>query len=350
MTGVSNVANTKVLGHSVLVSWVSSICQTARGYGVDPLPLLEEAGLDLRLLHIPDARYQLDGVRRFWELLIRATGDPLFGLKVGQEIQASALQGLGLAIISCGSLADLMMIMVRYCKIISTTMRISFDHTPELKGTKLVLRTDHGSEPMNAARLAMLAFIYRQACSLSQHHVQPVSVTLSMPECGNTGRLDDYFQVPVNLGCEKDSITFAYEDTIEPYAGANHQLMHMNEAVVGQYLNRLNNMNISSRVSTLIRDELKNSEPRLCDIASKLNLSPRTLQRRLRDEGHSFNSLLDDIRQEIAHDLLMHSNQSITEIGFQLGFSDLSNFIRASHRWFGCTPLQHRENSLLISI
>ncbi|MFC5920938.1 AraC family transcriptional regulator ligand-binding domain-containing protein [Neisseria weixii] len=341
---------TKTAGHSVLVSWVSSICQTARGYGIDPFPVLAKCNLDARLLHMPDSRFLLEGVRRLWEELIQATGDPLFGLQVGREIQASALQGLGLAMISCGSLSDLMMIMVRYCRIISTTMRINFDHPPELKDTKLVLSSDYGSEHMNAARLAILAFIYRQACSLSQHPVRPVGVTLSMADCGDVSRLDGYFQVPVNTGCEKDSITFSYADTIEPYAGANPQLMDMGTAIAGRYLNHLNHMDIVSRVDSLIQEELKTGEPRLQAVADKLHLSPRTLQRRLRENGHSFNSLLDSIRHEMAHNLLMHSDLSITEIGFRLGFSDLSNFIRACHRWFGCTPLQHRGNSVLISI
>lgn len=337
-------------GHSILVSWVSSICQTVRGYGIDPLPFLEEAGLDAKLLHIPEARYPLAGVRTLWGRLIEASGDPLFGLQVGREMQASALQGLGLAMISCASLADLMMIMVRYCKIISTTMRISFDHMPDLKGTKLVLRSDNGAEPMNAARLAMLAFIFRQARSLAQHPVKPLSVTLSMQDCGDTCRLDEYFGISVNVGCDRDSISFAYEDTIEPYAGANPQLAEINAAVVGRYLNRLNRLDIAARVDTLIRESLQTGEPRLCDVAAKLNLSPRTLQRRLNEKGCSFNSLLDNIRHDMAHDLLMHSETSITEISFQLGFSDLSNFIRASHRWFGSTPMQHRASSLSIGI
>ena len=104
----------KPAGHSVLVSWVSSICQTVRGYGKDPVPLLAHAGLDARLLHVPDARYPVENVRRLWEAAICETGDALFGLRVGREIQAPALQGLGLAMISCGSLSDLMMMMVRY--------------------------------------------------------------------------------------------------------------------------------------------------------------------------------------------------------------------------------------------
>lgn len=90
-------------------------------------------------------------------------------------------------------------------------------------------------------------------------------------------------------------------------------------------------------------------EPKLTDIAAHINLTPRTLQRRLEEEGHTFNALLDRERKNIAHDLLAHSEHSITEISFLLGFSDPSNFSRASKRWFSCAPIQHRQRSLGIA-
>lgn len=87
----------RITGPSVLSSWIRSICQTVRGYDIDPMPLMERAGLDSKLLNIPDARYPVAGVHRLWQQIIEATGDPLIGLRVGQEIQVSTLHGLGLA-------------------------------------------------------------------------------------------------------------------------------------------------------------------------------------------------------------------------------------------------------------
>lgn len=339
-------ANERIVGASVLSSWIRSICQTVRGYGVDPLPLMEQAGLDANLLNIPDARYSVHAVRRLWQLIIQATGDPLVGLRVGQEIQASTLHGLGLAMMSSSSLSELLMLFIRYGKVISTTMQMSLEHNRT--GTTLVLRTIEGSEPMSSARLAAITFIYRQACSLSQHGVVPEFVTLSLAAEGDIKRLDDYFGTPVSLGAEQDAICFRYADTIEPYAGANAQLVALNETVINQYLAQLARSDFSAQVLSRIHAMLSRGEPKLADIAALLNITPRTLQRRLEEEGHTFNELLDKERKTLAHDLLAHSDRTITEISFLLGFSDPSNFSRASKRWFGCAPLQHRQRSLRI--
>ena len=54
------------VGDSILAAWVRSICQTLRGYGIEPEPLLERAGLDRSLLGVPGARYPATLVRRLW--------------------------------------------------------------------------------------------------------------------------------------------------------------------------------------------------------------------------------------------------------------------------------------------
>lgn len=336
--------NYKAIGPSTLSSWIRSICQTIRGYGVDPVPLMEQAGLDVQLLNIPDARYEIAGVRRLWGLVIAQTQDPLIGLKVGQEIQASTLHGLGLAMLSSSSLSELLSLVVRYCKAISTTMRMSLEH--DKGGTTLVLRTADGCEPMHAARIAMIAFVYRQACQLVQHEVVPEFVTLALPYNSDMERLDRYFKIPVSMGTELDAIRFRYEDTIEPYAGANPQLVKINEHVIQQYMSQLEQSNFSNRVLQHIQMLLSKGEPKLSFIARELNLSPRTLQRRLDREGTSFNALLEKGKRHLASDMLAHSDTSVTEISYLLGFSDPSNFSRACNRWFGCSPVAYRQRNL----
>lgn len=337
----------RVIGHSVLSSWIRSICQTVRGYGIDPIPLMKNAGLDAELLNMPEERYGLQAVRRFWHLLIKATNDPLIGLKVGQEIQVSSLNGLGLAMISSASLSDLLALFARYGKIISTTMLLNLEH--DAQGTTLVFNTGDGSEPMSAARLACIAFLYRQACSLAQHEIVPRFVTLTLNGEGFSGRLDEYFHIPVTLGAEQDAIGFDYADTIEPYAGANPQLVSLNESVIYRHLSNLNKNDFSGQVLRHIQNALSQGEPKLTDIAALLNITPRTLQRRLREENQTFQQLLDTERKNMAHELLAHSNRRIVEISYMLGFSDPSNLSRACKRWFGCSPAAHREQCLHIS-
>lgn len=71
---------------------------------------------------------------------------------------------------------------------------------------------------------------------------------------------------------------------------------------------------------------------------SKLGLSTRTLQRRLKEEGTSFQRTLDEVRTELARHYLKNSSMSGAEISFLLGFEDPNSFFRAFQRWTGKTP------------
>ena len=77
------------LGDSILASWIRSICQTVRGYGLDPGELMVKAGLDVAMLTVPDARYPAMNVRRFWEIIVAATRDDLVGMRCGHEMQVA---------------------------------------------------------------------------------------------------------------------------------------------------------------------------------------------------------------------------------------------------------------------
>lgn len=84
--------------------------------------------------------------------------------------------------------------------------------------------------------------------------------------------------------------------------------------------------------------ELEGRSPGQARLASELGLSTRSLIRQLADEGSSFREQLDQVRQTLARDLLLHSEMSIATIAENLGYADPANFGRAFHRWFGHSP------------
>ena len=77
-------------------------------------------------------------------------------------------------------------------------------------------------------------------------------------------------------------------------------------------------------------------------VCKKLGTSPRTLQRRLSDEGETFQSVLSRTREALARHCLRRPELSATEISFLLGYDDPSSFFRAFSSWTGLTPEQAR--------
>jgi AraC-like DNA-binding protein len=83
----------------------------------------------------------------------------------------------------------------------------------------------------------------------------------------------------------------------------------------------------------------------LRQVAVELHLSPRTLMKMLVQQGTSFADLVDDERQKRALRLLSTSHLALENVAEQLGYSTVSNFVRAFHRWTGQTPAAYRRGA-----
>jgi AraC-like DNA-binding protein len=95
----------------------------------------------------------------------------------------------------------------------------------------------------------------------------------------------------------------------------------------------------TGRVLQALKDELQGGRPTLATIAKKVAMSPRTLNRRLAEEGLVFSSLRDSLRKELAESYLRHGSMTVAEVSYLLGFSQPSAFHRAFKRWTGSPPL-----------
>ncbi len=97
----------------------------------------------------------------------------------------------------------------------------------------------------------------------------------------------------------------------------------------------------------VIRQELVRrlgkTEAKVETVADSLELSPRTLQRRLESEGTSFQEVLDGVREQLAMSYLVNDSLTVSEIAYLLGYSELRAFDRAFRRWTGKTPVAWRN-------
>ncbi|WP_427306553.1 helix-turn-helix domain-containing protein [Cupriavidus sp. H39] len=84
------------------------------------------------------------------------------------------------------------------------------------------------------------------------------------------------------------------------------------------------------------------SLPGLETLAADLNMTSRTLHRRLAGEGTSVRQLQEEVRESLADELL-ESGLTLTQVGEALGYGEVSNFLRAYRRWKGLTPHQSRK-------
>jgi len=104
---------------------------------------------------------------------------------------------------------------------------------------------------------------------------------------------------------------------------------------------------LHERVKQVLRHEVDLGSVNPCTIARRLGVSPRSLRRRLGDEGHSLSALADQVRRELALSELSNPEIPIKRIADRVGFSEVSAFHRAFKRWTGVTPARYRASAFL---
>lgn len=108
-------------------------------------------------------------------------------------------------------------------------------------------------------------------------------------------------------------------------------------------------VSMTSRVKKVIAEALPSGSISVDDIAKQLNISKRSLQRKLKEESTCFQELLNETRVELAKRYLKTKGLSVQEISYLLGFQDCSSFFRAFNGWTGVTPGDYRANDMPIS-
>ena len=101
--------------------------------------------------------------------------------------------------------------------------------------------------------------------------------------------------------------------------------------------------NFIERVRLAIQQQLTGRRPTIDDIADALHISIRTLQRRLQDEGISFQRVLEDARRQLARHYLNNPVLELNEAAYLLGYEDSNSFVRAFRTWEGIPPARWRE-------
>ena len=100
---------------------------------------------------------------------------------------------------------------------------------------------------------------------------------------------------------------------------------------------------IASRIASLLASQLGERLPDKSVIAAQLGISERTMQRRLQEEGTSYQEILDNTRHYLARELLRTTRVSLADVALQLGYAEPSTFFRAFRKWEGMTPGQYRD-------
>ncbi|MDM4772746.1 AraC family transcriptional regulator [Solimonas sp. SE-A11] len=171
-------------------------------------------------------------------------------------------------------------------------------------------------------------------------HVQRLEFQGRAP--AHAGRIQELCGIAPRYGCARNALVLRREDaeTLLPMYDAH--LVRLLEDQCRAQLERRQVAGVTGQVRRLLLGPL-GLVASLEDVAQQLAMAPRSLRRRLEEEGTSFRDLVEAERKQVAVQLLEGTEMKIEEMALQLGYGDTASFTRAFRRWFGRAPGEYRK-------
>lgn len=309
----------------------------------------DAGNINLNDLTNPEIRVSLENKIAVLEKLLELTGDKDLGLHLGEK---AAPPMLGQAGHLQQSSKDVYTAFEKTFHF-SRTFTAVYDSRLEEKGPEAWLYYEpikawcdaspetavHG---VNIPFAATMNFIKL----LSGKSVYPIKVMYRTAKVKDTSEHERIFKCSPLFNQDGNCMIFRIADLAVPILGYNPELSAMIEKLLQE---RLHQSEGGARFTTKVKQAISLNYqfdfPRLENIALTLNMTPRTLQRKLQDENTNYRELSDSIRYELASTLLKHKVLTISEIAYKLGFAELKAFSKAFKQWSGVSPAAYRSTT-----
>jgi len=329
---------------SMIATWAGAILRTLEARGIDARPLAVQAGLDPAALFDAEARVSRLAVNRFWPLAVEASGDPAIGLIVPRYMMQTTFHALGYAVLASSTFKEALERMVRFRRLVGDVIQFALHELGDRYRFEIDVSAPPGAPPQ--AVDAATSIIVRQARLLKgDRNFSPLAVLFKCPQPANLEPYLRLFRTKVAFAQRCNAVEYARADVEARLPAGNAELARQNEQMIVNYLARLEQASLSSRVEAALLQALPDGAPSKQAIARTLAMSPRNLQRHLAEEGTSFKELLNQARVTLARNYVREGRLSVTEIAFLLGFADTSTFSRAFKRWTGLSPREYSADT-----
>jgi AraC-like DNA-binding protein len=308
-----------------------------RDLGIEPAHVLRRAGAPADLL----AREQptvtgAEFCRLLWAVEAEAA-DPALAIRVGQALSFEMFDAPVFAAM-CSESWNVALARLaqhkRLCAPIALRVEVG------ARVTRLEVAWREPDEPPPLLFPLELAYCLRLARLGTRRPVRARAVTCPRPlEPAHVYAA--YFGVAVEVG--PPALEVAAEDAAAPFLTANAAMWRCFEPELRRRLAELDaSATTAERTRAALLELLPSGAASVASVAARLGVSARTLQRRLQEEGTSFQRALDQTREGLARHYLRSTGLAGPEISFLLGFEDPNSFVRAFHDWTGTTPEQLR--------
>ncbi|MBB5186100.1 MAG: AraC-like DNA-binding protein [Zhongshania aliphaticivorans] len=320
-----------------------ALFQAAEALGADITALFSEMGVTLSELEDSDRRYPVGDLFRLYELVAQKVASPDIGLYIGRIDYVNRLNLQLYACSACTTFREYLNVMPSVLRIVGDIGEVKVRREGEF------IRLDwQPLAPESAIQrylsdssLSVAAAIVNSVCvrpipirAAHFSYAEPADLNLLKQQFGDCLRFDQPTScVYLDRACLDYALIKLDANWVQALAQPIRYLFEDNSDS--------NDFIVAVR-KTLLR-LLPSGDMNIDKAAEALNISRRTLQRRLAEQGTQFLQVLQELRAELAIQYLSDERLSITDIAFLLGYMDQSSFSGAFRSWHGQSPRDYRK-------
>lgn len=271
-------------------------------------------------------------------------GRPGLGLRVAAGISPRHFGVVGYAALACATLGEALLRLERYHSSVYDVNPAVVRHLPE--GISIEWGVSRG-KPGPLVDETAIASLVQLARDMTGHVWPVMEVSFVNPRPDDVRPYEDFFGGVVRFGAPVTRLMLSAEHLVLPLRKSDPALLALMDQQAEALLARV--ASVPAEVEAWRRTLvvlIREGRPALVDLARAHHLSPRSLQRRLAEQGLGFQRLLDDTRQHLAEGYMRQPGLDLAEIALLLGFSEQSAFTRAFRQWTGLAPAQWRKQAL----
>jgi len=333
---------TERLRPAIHPTYARLICAHLRQQGFDNETILQGTRLQWEQLLSGNRYLSLEQLARLLRRATELTRTPWLGLDIGGITSVSAHGALGYAIVSAPNLRVVLHTLARFTRLRFQLVNVVISETDEHFTVSMEELSALG-DVREFVYSALLVTYLQLVDTVTSQRLRNIQIELPMPRPQWADVYEQRCGCPVMFDAPAFRLQMPVSALDTPCLTADAGTFR---TALRDCENQLRQLDNGGALSQQVSNCLLNSPdgyPSLDDVASRLAMSRRTLIRKLKTEGTSYQELLDGVRQELAAWYLLETKVTVEQIAERLGYQDTSNFSRTFRRWFGVPPHDMRS-------
>jgi AraC-like DNA-binding protein len=294
----------------------------------------------------PDDRIPIEKYITLGRMAPKLTHLPEIGLILGQRADFESVGIVFQLAINCKTVRESLVLAVRYSNLANEAYKAGLKEGEDF--------AEWSRQYINSEYIGCIPLMEFESCqrlrilkSVIGEEFRPVRIEFQHSPPDYVHKYHQVFQAPLLFNQERSTIVFRKEYLDMPNPNPQPYV----KGVLARHADILEreiekNKLFQDKVRKIVLRRVESGSVNLEMIAKELNVSSRSIYRKLRSENISYKDLLSEVRKQLALDYLKEASLSINDISFKLGFSESSAFHRAFKRWFGAKPGQYRRRAV----